>query len=147
MTCYLTGVTYQWYQNGVLIPLATNSTYTITASDYYSLVVTNSFGCFNTSDTVFVTEGAINENILVNDFSIFPNPNNGEFSISFNMISLAEINITILDLTGRIVFQKNEGEFNGKFERFINLSDLNKGMYLFNLQAGTQQINKRFVIQ
>ena len=60
---------------------------------------------------------------------------------------MAEINITVLDITGRIVFQKNEGEFNGKFERLINLSDLNKGMYLFNLQVGTQQVNKRFVIQ
>jgi len=147
MTCYLTDVAFQWYQNGVLINGATNNTYTITASDYYSLVVENSFGCMSFSDTVFVTFGAISENLFVNNFSIFPNPNNGEFAISFNMIAMAEINITVLDITGRIVFQKNEGEFNGKFERLINLSDLNKGMYLFNLQVGTQQVNKRFVIQ
>ena len=147
LTCYLTDVTFQWYQNGILINGATNNSYTITVSDYYSLVVENSFGCMSFSDTVFVTFGAISENLFVNNFSIFPNPNNGEFAISFNMIAMAEINITVLDITGRIVFQKNEGEFNGKFERLINLSDLNKGMYLFNLQVGTQQINKRFVIQ
>jgi len=147
LTCYLTDVIFQWYQNGILINGATNNSYTITVSDYYSLVVENSFGCMSFSDTVFVTFGAISENLFVNNFSIFPNPNNGEFAISFNMIAMAEINITVLDITGRIVFQKNEGEFNGKFERLINLSDLNKGMYLFNLQVGTQQINKRFVIQ
>lgn len=147
MTCFLTDVSFQWYENSVLIPGATNNTYTATTSDYYSLVATNSFGCFNTSNIVFVTVNGINETVLVNNVSIFPNPNKGEFVITFDMIAVADVHITITDLVGKIIYQKNEGEYNGKFERFINLSDLNKGMYLFNLQVGAQQINKRFVIQ
>lgn len=147
LTCYLTDVTFQWYQNGVLINGATNNTYTITASDYYSLVVTNSFGCYNNSDTVFVTKVGISENIFVNDFSLFPNPNNGEFTVSFGMVTIANVKITITDLIGKVVYQKDEGEQNGKIERFVNLSELNKGMYLFNLQAGKVQINKRIIIQ
>lgn len=143
----LTGVTLQWYQNGVLIPGATNNTYTATTSNYYSLIATNSFGCINTSDTVFVTVSGINEHLILNDVSIFPNPNKGTFTISFDMIASADVTITITDLLGNIVYQKIEGEYTGKYDRFINLSDLGKGMYLFNLQAGKQQVNKRFVIQ
>lgn len=145
----LTGVTYQWYKNGVLIPGATNNTYTASSSDYYSLVVKNPFGCVRSSDTVFVTTigTGINEILLANGVSIFPNPNKGDFNVSFDMIAPADIIITITDLIGNIVYQKNEGECKGKFNRFINLSDLNKGMYLFNLQAGKQHVNKRFVVQ
>lgn len=142
----LTGVSFQWFENGVLIPGATNNTYTATTSNYYSLVASNSFGCSNTSDTVFVTVSGINERVILSDISIFPNPNNGAFTISFDLITSADLIITITDLLGNNVYQKKEEEYSGKYDRSINLSDLGKGMYLFNLQAGKQQVNKRFVI-
>ena len=130
-----------------LIPGATNNTYTATTSNFYSLVATNPFGCSTTSDTIFVTVSDINEFAVLNNFSIYPNPNNGEFSISFDLIESTEVNITITDLIGKIVYQKNEAECYGKINNAINLSDLNKGMYIINLQTGKQQVNKRFVIQ
>ncbi len=143
----LTGVSFQWYENGILIPGATNNTYTATTSNFYSLVATNPFGCSTTSDTIFVTVSDINEFAVLNNFSIYPNPNNGEFSVSFDLIESTEVNITITDLIGKIVYQKNEAECYGKINNAINLSDLNKGMYIINLQTGKQQVNKRFVIQ
>jgi hypothetical protein len=89
----------------------------------------------------------INELVLLNDVSIFPNPNKGEFHITFDMITSADVTITITDLLGNIVYQRKEGEYSGKYNQSLNLSDLSKGMYLFNLQAGKQMVNKRFVIQ
>ncbi len=41
----VSGVTYQWYQDGVLIPGATSSTLQVTTAGVYSVIVTNSGGC------------------------------------------------------------------------------------------------------
>ncbi|WP_111000642.1 Ig-like domain-containing protein [Taibaiella soli] len=53
-----TGVTYQWLENGVAISGATNTSYTATTSDNYSLRVYSSATCFSTSTPITV---AINQ--------------------------------------------------------------------------------------
>ena len=49
------GYTYQWYRNSVLIPSATNSTYTATQEGDYSLKATNS-ACIVDSNVLTLTE-------------------------------------------------------------------------------------------
>lgn len=43
------GLTYQWYRNGVPLTGVTNSSYTATQGGLYSVIVTNAFGCSFTS--------------------------------------------------------------------------------------------------
>jgi hypothetical protein len=43
------GITYQWYRNGVPLTGVTNSSYSATQGGLYSVVVTNTFGCSFTS--------------------------------------------------------------------------------------------------
>ncbi len=59
-------ISYQWQLNGVDIPGATNSTYTVDAAGNYSLIVSN-VGCSDTASTI-VNAGPIAVN-LGNDFS------------------------------------------------------------------------------
>ncbi len=49
------GYTYKWRLGGVIIPGATNSTYTATAGGDYTVSVTNSAGCAATSASTIVT--------------------------------------------------------------------------------------------
>jgi len=46
--------TYQWYRNGVLIAGATSSSYVVTSSGNFSVVVTNASGCSRTSASTTV---------------------------------------------------------------------------------------------
>lgn len=56
MSVVATGATtYQWYRNGLVINLATASTYTPTQAGNYYVVVGNSNGCTVNSNTVTVT--------------------------------------------------------------------------------------------
>jgi N-acetylneuraminic acid mutarotase len=50
-----TGLTYQWKNNGVNIPGATQSTYTANSSGSYSVTVSNTGGCTANSNSVSVT--------------------------------------------------------------------------------------------
>jgi hypothetical protein len=59
-----TGFSYQWYLNGVAIPVATASSYTISQTAVgstfpYTVKVTNATGCFTTSSALNVTVVAI----------------------------------------------------------------------------------------
>lgn len=49
------GVTYVWYMNGSVLPGQTTSTYTTSVSGTFRVIVTNSFGCSDTSAAVTVT--------------------------------------------------------------------------------------------
>jgi large repetitive protein len=49
------GYTYQWIDSGVIIPGATNSSYTDSLSGTYAAIITTSFGCVDTSSPVLIT--------------------------------------------------------------------------------------------
>jgi hypothetical protein len=70
--------TYQWLQNGTPITGATSQNYSPTGGTVngYSVVVTDVFGCVDTS--AVVTVSGIN-GIVVQDVKLYPNPNNGSF--------------------------------------------------------------------
>ena len=58
------GTTFQWKKNGVNISGATASTYTANTSGSYTVFVTNSFGCSNTSNSINVTVYALPNPII-----------------------------------------------------------------------------------
>lgn len=76
------------------------------------------------------------------DFSIFPNPSNGDFTLSIGVdFLLAEVQI--FDLSGRSVFQKSELTSN---EITINLNE-SSGVYLLNLSVDGRKFTKRISVE
>ena len=69
-----TTVTFQWKLNGVLIAGATDSIYFATGSGNYTVVATNNYGCYSTSNTILLN--AYNQpapNISTNGTELFIN--------------------------------------------------------------------------
>ena len=81
-----------------------------------------------------------------NDFSIFPNPNNGEFTIRMNSDSGESIKVAVYDIRGRSILEKS---FNPttSFEQQIQLDNVEAGMYLVNVTDGQKQITKKIIIK
>jgi len=89
---------------------------------------------------------AVNDLVVDNLFSIYPNPNNGEFSIQVNSSSLNNILVEVYDLRGRLILNKsynNSGSFNEK----LNLGNAQSGIYLVNVNDGSRKSTKKIVIQ
>jgi len=59
---------YQWYVNGNIIPGENMDTCSATTSGAYNVMVTNAFGCSNSSETLEYTD------CVVGDIVIYPNP-------------------------------------------------------------------------
>lgn len=86
-----------------------------------------------------------NENTL-QDLSLYPNPNNGNFTVSFNSNSTKKINVEVYDIRGRRVYN-NEYQNNGYFNENINVSNLQSGVYMVKVQDGDNQLTKKIVIE
>ena len=131
---------YQWYFNGSVINGATNQTYTATQTGDYSVEVTDNNSCTNFSQEVNVTITNINS-LPNNEFSIYPNPSNGDFIIKFNKIT--DANIIIYDITGKVVLTKNRINKNIN----ISLKNINKGMYFVKINNKNNTAIEKVIIK
>lgn len=73
-------------------------------------------------------------------FSIFPNPNTGQFTLQLGSSSPPATKVTISDITGRIVYIE---DITGKSSIVFNLAYLVKGMYF----CSVFQVNNRLDTQ
>ena len=121
-----------------------NGVWTLTATDNYN----GDTGTI-TSWTLEVCSQVVTastENFGLSDFSIYPNPNNGNFTIQFNSDSSNDINIGIHDLRGRQVFSKTY-QNSGLFNQSLQLVNVQSGVYLVTVQDGARKEIKKIVVQ
>ena len=90
----------------------------ISGINYYRLKQTDFDGKFEYSDMVSITI-----EIEETSIAVYPNPNNGSFTISINSDEITSY--SILDSTGRIV---SNGTLNS-FDNNINITNMPKGIY------------------
>ncbi len=134
---------YQWYWFGQPVIGATSQTYTPTQNGDYNVLVAGN-AC--PSGVVTVTNtgiGQINNN---NFFTIYPNPNDGNFTISFDVTKKANYTLEFINALGALVYEETLIDFNGTYAKQMDLTKYGKGMYLISLSnAGMETIKKVIV--
>ncbi|HMZ89395.1 MAG TPA: GEVED domain-containing protein [Chitinophagales bacterium] len=141
------GFTYIWYKNGVIMPGINTQINTVNTIGDYRVKVANAAGCSKTSaiKTVFTS---CKEGASIAQGELYPNPNNGQMTLSFFSPSILEgrLNVQILDLTGQVVFNEMKDLSNGSYAGTINASNLAAGLYLVKMSAGDTQIQQQVII-
>jgi hypothetical protein len=94
----------QWYKDGMKIEGATQSSVVITQSGIYSVTVTNEAGCSSVSANYAAIKTAIGT-IADACFAcmVFPNPNDGSFTIELTTGQSGEIELYLYAVDGRKV--------------------------------------------
>jgi dienelactone hydrolase len=128
-------ISYQWYLNGSAINGATSSTYQATQDGVYYLEVSYDYGCAVSNNQTLGSSG-LNE--LLMQIKLYPNPAKDHLFIESNM---QIVNVAILDINGRMIFEKNDGST----IHSIDISYLKKGIYLVVITDGANSITKRFI--
>jgi hypothetical protein len=82
----------------------------------------------------------------IQDFSLYPNPNNGDFNIQFNSTSNEPITLSVFDIRGRQIYA-NTYSNNGFFNENIQLNNLQSGVYLVKVKDGKNEVIKKFIKQ
>jgi len=80
-----------------------------------------------------------------NDINIYPNPSYGIVNFTLNGANKNNINISIIDVNGKIVFE-NKININEKSSISYNFSDLSKGVYFVSICSNNEITNKKLVI-
>ncbi len=139
---------YQWQLNSVDIPGATNQSYTILQTGYYTVVVGDANGCVN-SATLYVLITGIDE---VNEagISISPNPSDGAFMVEWlNGLMADEISIEVVNALGQIVFSSSQSRSSGALDwkKEIDLRNAARGIYFIEIKTNQQFLRKKILIQ
>lgn len=96
--------------------------------------------------TITVTdELAVDENTL-DAFSIYPNPNNGQFTLDLANGVEGKVQVKVFDLSGRVVYNK-DFEPTTSFSKQIDLGRVQSGVYLVNISNGNINTTKKIVIK
>jgi len=76
---------------------------------------------------------------MVGDVVIYPNPSNGQFNISYNVKNDGNYQIKIYDLLGQVVFAETHGTGIGLNTITLNLDHLGQGIYMLELISANQK--------
>ncbi|MEH6537024.1 MAG: reprolysin-like metallopeptidase [Psychroserpens sp.] len=93
-------------------------------------------------DNTLSTEVLDNEDFT---FSVYPNPNDGEFNVRFENPISDTIKISVFDIRGRRIFE-NSFTANSDFNQAVKLNTIQSGMYLVTVSDGTNKATKKIVI-
>lgn len=137
----------QWYLDGVLIPGATSQTITATSNGTYTVVVTTG-GCSSApSGGSIVTTASVVELDNIFGVNIFPNPNNGNFTVEFNSQRSNSYILKLTNAIGQIVYTETIPGTGARIAKMIAIKDLQTGAYNLTITSGAEEMVKKVIVR
>ena len=97
------------------------------------------------AETPTCTSGIVPGLGLDKYINVYPNPNNGVFTVSANLPQGQEVRMTVLNMLGQEVAVINNGILSqNRFQ--VDLSNQASGIYMLNIVSGNQTLTKRIEI-
>jgi uncharacterized protein YjdB len=145
--------TYQWYINGIIVPGATNVSFTSSSFSYpkpdsISVAVTSHDVCeVITHEWVYinVVTTSVSQFGTGGDIIVVPNPTSGRFTVKGALATTVdeEVSLEVTNVIGQVVHKENVTAKGGKLNHEVTLSKgLANGMYMLTLRSGSD--NKVF---
>ena len=149
---------YQWTKNGVNIPGATNSTYTIasvTRKDTIRLVVMSTMNCsatpFGTSNALVIATnvGVTNIAAAFENVGLFPNPNNGSFTLQGTLENNgnSSLDVSVTNMVGQSVYKGTTTLIGNELHETIDLNNIPSGVYLLQVTRDGESKIFRFAVE
>ncbi|MBX7107150.1 MAG: T9SS type A sorting domain-containing protein [Chitinophagales bacterium] len=83
--------------------------------------------------------------------AIFPNPNNGAFTLAYSLTEASDVRVSVIDVTGREIMQvSNEKQSAGSHQQSVQAETaqaLSKGIYFVKLGVNGETSVKKLVIE
>lgn len=139
---------------GTFIPEGDLSTiYGQMSAGDWTLSVDDDFGFADGGQIIdFTLELCTQQTLSVNDierldntFSIYPNPNKGEFNVALTNPSSDKISVKLYDINGRSIYSETYNSFHD-FDVSIKLNNVQSGVYLIEVIDGANHMSRKLVI-
>jgi len=77
---------------------------------------------------------------------IYPNPNNGQFTISFNVEKQDNYTVKISNTIGQSVYEETLQGFSGKYEKRMDIENYGKGVYMLSVTNSKNETVKKVMV-
>jgi len=140
-------VTYQWYQDGNIIPGATNYFYVAQSSGSFNVVATDNNGC-EVEAVIFDVIAGIQSAMGNGELAIYPNPVTEKFTIHNAQFTMGTaVEISIYNMVGELVKVVRPSSVLGPQPFVFDVSYLSKGVYWLEVSSNEKTFRARFIKQ
>lgn len=84
---------------------------------------------------------AVDENEFSENFSLFPNPTNGNTTLELMLNSVGEVQIDLFDMNGKIVLSESAQHIVGSLRFTLPTEVLESGIYFVNIQVNENRVH------
>lgn len=149
-------ITYQWYKDDKKIEGATSNTYQVPNAElgmtgFYYCEAKNVCGYTKSTIVQVIVQkaGGVTNITEFNPFNlqITPNPVKNDILLSFETENEGKVDISILDLTGRVIYSMSVKSNNGLNSLSIDITNkVSNGAYFVKVNNGTQISIKQIIV-
>ncbi len=146
---------YQWYENGTPVSGATSSTFAthVSSNDTVYCVITSNVPCATSttasSNTIVIYAdylGIYNIQSFAGSFMLYPNPNNGNLTLSGKVEGSDALHFEVTDATAKLITMGTIQPNGGRVNQSINLDNaMPSGNYFVRIVSSTGAVVLRFV--
>ncbi len=117
----------------------------------YELTVVDNYGCsFSVNYKISVRAYPVSVGYGIKKSNslfakLFPNPNGGRFKVELTGEPQPEINLAVIDISGRTIYQKELKNFTGNYTETMEMS-LPNGVYTLLIITDSDKLQRQFII-
>ena len=82
-----------------------------------------------------------------NNFSLYPNPSDGVFNITFNVITTENVNLQLFDIRGSLIKNFNYYNIPSTFSKQVAFDNVVTGLYLLRINNGSRYMTRKVMIK
>ena len=141
-------ISYEWQPSGSNNPIFVVTSEEVQTIEFVVTVI-NSIGC-ESSESIEIEWRPVGLSELEFEMmtvNVYPNPNNGEFSLELTGVN-KEVNISVIDFAGRHIYKEKILDItDNKIERQYNFNHYERGVYFLRITHGDSVSYKKVVVQ
>lgn len=154
--CFVTpfpvsGYSVDWFYNGNFVPGQHGKFLNYLGNGLYEAqVYSTAFpSCRTIANPDSVSVSGVEEvtDNGIYQMSVFPNPNNGNFTLAFSANEMNDVFIRVENTLGEIVYESKTYSFNGEFREELRLENATSGVYFVTVENALGRKNLKLIVQ